>query len=206
VTRDAGLDALVLDLGGVVVDWDPRHLYRRLFDGDEAAMEAFLTEVCTLEWHWQHDQGVPMDETIPELCARYPEHEALIRAWQDRYVEMVRAPVEGMPELLAELDGVVGLYALTNMPAEVMEPLRAAFPVVDVFAGVVVSGEERIVKPERAIFDLLVDRFGLDRPRTLFVDDLQRNVEGAAQAGLRAYRFTSAPDLRRELVRVGVLD
>lgn len=199
------VDALVFDIGGVVLDWDPRHLYRALLP-DEAAVEHFLGTVCTLEWHWPHDAGRPMAESIPELCSRHPEHAPLIRAWQERYLDMVGGTVDGMDALLADLEARrVPLYALSNMPAEVIDGLREKFPILGHFHGIVVSGVEQVVKPDRAIFDLLVSRYGLDPSTTLFVDDRDDNVDGALRAGWQAVRFESVPQLRAELTRAGLL-
>lgn len=197
--------AVVFDLGGVVLDWDPDHLYQSLIP-DEQRRRTFLTEVCSWAWHSQHDAGRPMAETIPELCARHPEHTELIEAWSSRYVEMVSGEVDGMAALLTRVREHVPTYALTNMPAEVMAPLRAAYPLLDLFDGAVVSGDERVVKPHRAIFEILVDRFDLVPSETLFVDDLQRNVAGATAAGLRAVRFTTADALEAVLESAGVFD
>lgn len=195
--------AVVFDLGGVVLDWDPDHLYRSLIP-DPDQRRTFLSEVCSWAWHSQHDAGRPMAETIPELCSRHPEHTELIEAWSSRYVEMVSGEVDGMAALITRVWGHVPTYALTNMPAEVMAPLRAAYPVLDAFDGAVVSGVERVVKPDRAIFDLLVGRFDLDPAETLFVDDLEPNVAGATEAGLRAVRFTTADALEAVLESAGV--
>ena len=199
----ASLDAVVFDLGGVVLDWDPVHLYRRLID-DEAELDHFLSTVCTREWHVQHDAGRPMSETIPELCERHPEHAELISMWRARYVDMVAGLVPGTVALLDELAPRVRLLALTNMPADVVDDLRAGFPVLDTFEGMVVSGVEQVVKPDPAIFELLASRHDLDPSRTLFVDDLQENVDGARACGFHAALFRSAEELRHDLGRFGL--
>lgn len=203
---DAGVpvSAVVFDLGRVLIEWDPRHLYRTLLD-DDTAVEAFLAEVCTLDWHAQHDAGRPFAETIPEHCARHPEHAALIRAWADRYVEMSPFPVPGMVELVEELhDADVALFGLTNMPAEVWEPLCQRFGFLDRLRDTIVSGHEGMVKPDPRIFALVVARFRLDAPSTVFVDDTAANVEAARTAGLQALRFTGADQLRRDLAELGL--
>lgn len=195
---------VVFDLGGVVLDWDPRHLYRKVFD-DQAAVEQFLTTVCTLEWHAQHDQGRPMDETLPRLCDEHPHLATEISLWRERYIEMVAGYIEGMVEVLDELDRVgVPRYALTNMPAEVLPELRQAFPVLEVFDGMIVSGQEQLAKPEPAIFRLLTERFGLEPAETVFVDDVPANVDAAWTLGFRGIRFESAHQLRRVLAAWGL--
>ena len=193
------IDAAVFDLGGVLVDWDPRHLYRRVFD-DEDEMERFLAEVCTLTWHFQHDIGVPFSETIPALCEQFPEHAELIRLWDARYLEMVGGEVPGSLDVVRALhERGTRLYVLSNMPASVWGPLNQMFDWLDLFDGAVISGQERVVKPDPAIYALLVDRFGVEPTSTAFVDDRPENVDAADALGFRAIRFTDATSLRAAL-------
>lgn len=199
------VEAVVFDLGGVLLDWDPAHLYRQVL-ADEAAVAHFLGSVCTLDWHHQHDAGRPMAETMPELAARHPEHADAIGLWEERYLDMVAGPIDESVDVLDELvDADVAVYALTNMPAEVMPRLLERFDFLERFLGMVVSGVERMAKPDREIFDLLSARFGLHPPATVFIDDRPVNVEAAAALGYRAIRFESAPALRRELAALGLL-
>jgi 2-haloacid dehalogenase len=196
--------AVVFDLGGVVLDWNPRHLYRRVLPDDDA-VEQFLNAVCTLEWHAQHDYGRPMAETIPQLSAEHPEHASTIAIWRERYVEMVAGYIDGMPAVLSELQAVgIPLYALTNMPAEVVPELRAAFPLVDMFEGMIVSGEELVMKPDPEIYHRLATRFDLEPNATVFVDDMPVNVDAAWELGFRAVRFESADALRSTLANWGL--
>jgi 2-haloacid dehalogenase len=198
------VDAVVFDIGGVVVDWNPRHLYRQVFD-DHDDVEQFLATVCTLDWHAQHDAGVPMAETIPDLVAEHPHLAEQIAVWRTRYVEMVAGYVPGMDELVGEIRAAgVPTYALTNMPAEVLTDLVDAYPVMSEFEGMVVSGEELVTKPDPEIFRRLASRFGLDPRRTVFVDDVPANVDAAWTMGFRAVRFESEPQLRRALAHWGV--
>lgn len=191
----AGLTAAVFDLGGVLVDWDPRHLYRQVL-ADDDEVERFLAEVCTWTWHTQHDLGRPMAETIPELVAQHPEHEAAIRIWHDRYHDMVAGEVPGTSDVLRELHASgIRLFVLSNMPADVLHVLDR-FEWLALFEGVVYSGREGVAKPDPAIYRLLVDRHGLDPATTAFVDDRQENVDAAAAVGFRAVRFTDASTLR----------
>ena len=196
--------AVVFDLGGVVLDWNPRHLYRHVFAEPED-VDYFLREICTLEWHAQHDQGRAMNETIPILSAQHPDYAGPIAAWRERYLDMVDGYIDGMPELLDELE-VAGVprFASTNMPADVLGELLAAFPILASFDGMIVSGEELVVKPDPEIFRRLAQRFELDPARTVFVDDMPINVDAAWQLGYRAVRFESAPELRRALIRWGL--
>jgi 2-haloacid dehalogenase len=192
--------AVVFDLGGVLIDWDPRHLYRKLL-ADEAAVEEFLATVCTPEWNAELDRGRPFAEGVAELVERHPEHAAAIAAYHERWPEMVAGDIPGTVEVLAELRAAgVALYALTNWSAETFAITRGRFEFLEWFDGLLVSGEERVTKPHPAIFQLLLDRFGLDPTATVFVDDSEANVAAARRLGFDAIRFTGHEELRRELV------
>jgi 2-haloacid dehalogenase len=197
--------AVVFDLGGVLIDWDPRHLYRKLL-ADEAAVEEFLATVCTPEWNAELDRGRPFAEGVAELVERHPEHAAAIAAYHERWPEMVAGDLPGTVEVLADLrTGGVPLYALTNWSAETFALTRHRFEFLDWFDGLMVSGEERITKPDPAIFRLLLDRFGLDPQTTVFVDDSPANVAAARALGIDAVRFTGHDRLRRDLAARGLL-
>ena len=192
--------AVVFDLGGVLIDWDPRHLYRKLL-ADEAAVEEFLATVCTPEWNAELDRGRPFAEGVAELVERHPEHAAAIAAYHERWPEMLAGDLRGSVELLAELRAAgVPLYALTNWSAETFAITRGRFEFLEWFDGLLVSGEERVTKPDPAIFQLLLDRFGLDPTATVFVDDSEANVAAARRLGFDAIGFTGHEELRRELV------
>ncbi len=198
--------AVVFDLGGVLLDWNPRYLYRKLFDGDEAAMERFLAEVCTMEWHHAHDLGAPPEETCPPLAEAHPDQAELIWAWSRRSEEMVAGPIEETVELLSDLkDAGVPCYALTNMERETYPLRRERFEFLNWFDGTVVSGFEGVAKPDVAVFELLLDRFDLDPSTTVFVDDSILNVRAARAAGMRAIEFRSPDQLRHWLRDAGLL-
>ena len=191
--------AVVFDLGGVLIDWDPRYLYRKLL-ADEAAVEEFLATVCTPEWNAELDRGRPFAEGVAELVERHPEHAAAIAAYHERWPEMLAGDLPGTVEVLAELWAAgVPLYALTNWSAETFAITRGRFEWLDWFDGLLVSGEERMTKPDPAFFRLLLDRFGLDPGATVFVDDSEANVAAARELGIDAVRFTGPDRLRREL-------
>jgi 2-haloacid dehalogenase len=197
--------AVVFDLGGVLIDWDPRYLYRKLL-ADEAAVEEFLATVCTPEWNAEQDRGRPFAEGVAELVERYPVHAAAITAYHERWTEMLGGDVGGTVELLAKLHATgVALYALTNWSAETFGIARERFEFLSWFDGVLVSGEERIIKPDPAIFRLLLDRFGLDPQATFYVDDSPVNVAAARELGFDAVRFTEPERLRRDLETRGLL-
>ena len=198
--------AVVFDLGGVLIDWNPRHLYRRLIP-DEAELERFVRDVVSPEWNLEHDRGRSFDEGIALLTAAHPEQAELIAAFRDRWPEMLGGPIEPTVRVLDELRTAgVRLLALTNWSAETYPIGQARFPFLAWFEAVIVSGEERIVKPDPAIFRILAERHGLTPERTVFIDDLAANVAAAAALGFRAVRFSDAPALRADLVRFGVLE
>jgi len=197
--------AVVFDLGGVLIDWNPRYLYRRLI-ADEATMERFLAEVVSPAWNREMDRGRPFAELAAELVGRYPDHAALIAAYRTDWLEMLGEAYHDTVEVLAELRAnEIRLLALTNWSAETFVLARPRYPFLSWFEDVLVSGEVGLIKPDPAIFRLLVDRHGLEASRTVFVDDAIANVEAAAGLGFRAIRFTAAPALRRELAAMGVL-
>jgi 2-haloacid dehalogenase len=199
------LDTVVFDLGGVLIDWDPRHLYRELF-ADEDEMESFLAEVCSMDWHRRFDAGRPIADGIAELVDRYPDHEAMIRAYGDRWQDMFAGEVPGSVAVLEELGAAgVRLLAITNWPGETFPAARERFPFLGRFEGVVVSGDEGVTKPDPRLFGILMDRHGVDPSGSLFVDDAPANVEAAAALGFATERFTDASALRARLVRERLL-
>jgi 2-haloacid dehalogenase len=199
--------AVVFDLGGVLLDWNPRYLYRKLFDGNDAAMERFLGEVCTIEWHKAHDLGVPPERTCPPLVDAHPDQAELIWAWSRRSEEMIGGPIDGTVKLLEELKATgVPCYALTNMERETYPLRRQKFPFLRWFDGTVVSGFEGVAKPDLAVFELLLERFDLDPSATVLIDDSPANVEAARSVGMQAVEFESPERLRDWLEDAGLLD
>ena len=199
--------AIIFDVGRVLYRWDPRFLYERLIPDGEA-LDAFLRDVVTIPWHFQHDAGRDVADTSAELTARFPEHAELIAAWGPRFLESIPGPVAGMPALVDDLHARgIPLYAITNFSHEFWPTFRAQEAALfDRFRGVVVSGEEKLVKPHPAIYALALARFGLAAAATVFIDDSRPNVDAAADAGLVALHFTDAPTLRGDLERLGLLD
>ncbi len=203
---EASVEAVVFDLGGVLVDWNPRYLYAKLFPGDAAGMEAFLAEVCSQDWNARQDGGRPFAEGVAELSARHPDKAELIAAYDHRWAEMLAGPIAGTVAVLNELAAAGRpLYALTNWSAEKFPIARRRFGFLEHFTGIVVSGEVGLVKPEPAIFAHLCQSHGLAPERAVFVDDAADNVAAAAQFGFRAVQFHSPEQLRVDLAALGLL-
>ncbi|HEX8964021.1 MAG TPA: HAD family phosphatase [Rhodocyclaceae bacterium] len=201
----AVIDTVVFDLGGVLVDWNPRHLYRRLI-ADEAERERFLAEVCPQSWNERQDAGRTIAEATTERIAAFPEHAALIAAYYGRWEEMLGGAMHESVALLEALhDRGVPLYALTNWSAELFPVARRRFPFLARFRGIVVSGEEGMIKPDAAIFRLLCERHGLAAQSCLFIDDNPDNVAAAAALGFAAHRYRDAGGLRTRLAEAGLL-
>ena len=198
-------EAVVFDVGRVLYQWDLRLLFEKLID-DADELDWFLANVVTPEWHFQHDAGRPLAEMVPELQAEFPDHTETIAAYAGRFNETIPGPVPGSLEIVAELDEAgVPLYAITNFGAEFWAGFAPHEPVFERFRDIVVSGEERLVKPDPAIYRLAERRFGHAPSTMLFVDDMPANVETAQRCGWHAHRFVDAPTLRRELVARGLL-
>lgn len=203
---EAPIEAVVFDLGGVLVDWNPRYLYRQLFPGDAAGMEAFLAGVCTQAWNERQDRGRPFAEGVAELSLRHPDRAELIAAYDHRWEDMLAGPIAGTVALLDALAAAGRpLYALTNWSAEKFPIARRRFGFLDHFAGIVVSGEVGLIKPEPAIFEHLCRSHGLEPERTVFIDDSQPNVEAAAALGFRALQFRSSDQLMIDLAALELL-
>lgn len=197
--------AVVFDLGGVLIRWDPRHLYRQLMPEDE--IDAFLDEVGFDAWNHAQDAGAPWGPAVEAHAALFPHRRALLAAYPARFPDSLDGPVEGTVAILADLHAAgIRLVALTNWSAETFPYAEAAFDFLALFEGVVVSGREGVAKPDPAVFDLLMSRYDLDPAGTVFVDDSPANVAAAAAAGLTSLVFTGADRLRADLSRLGLLD
>jgi 2-haloacid dehalogenase len=196
---------MVFDVGGVLLDWNPRHLYRKLI-ADEAEIDRFLEEICTPAWHAPHDRGVSTAASCAQLATRYPEYSELIWAWSRRSEEMIGGIDTGSVEVLGEVKETgLPCYALTNMEEETY-PLRLErFSFLGWFDGTVVSGREGVSKPDPAIFTRLLDRFGLTAETTLMIDDTKENLNTAAKLGMQTAQFRSSRELRSQLESAGVL-
>ncbi len=195
----------LFDLGNVVVDWEPQRLYRQLMD--DAAAEAFWADVWTLAWHTEHDRGALMADNAQPLIDKHPEKADLIRAWDTRWIDMFHGYVDGVPELIEALrKRDVPLYALTNFPGEKWDDTVRAFPLLGSFCDVVISSQERMVKPDPAIYRLTLDRMNNPDPaQVFFTDDRQPNIDAAQAQGMIGHRFTDAAALEAALKTAGLL-
>lgn len=198
-------DTVVFDLGGVLIDWNPRHLYRKLID-DEAEMEHFLAHVCTGEWNAQQDAGRPFAEGVEVLAAQHPEKYDLINAFHTRWIEMVSGAIDGTVDILRTLrDQGTPIYALTNWSSETFPLVQPRFDFLNWFRGIVVSGEENLIKPDPAFYALMMDRYNLKAEKLVFIDDSRPNIETARQLGITALHFTSPAELRIQLQDMDLL-
>ncbi|MDQ0472239.1 HAD family hydrolase [Labrys wisconsinensis] len=194
----------VFDIGNVLIEWDPRHLYRQIFE-DEGAIERFLATVCTQAWNEEQDRGRSFEEGVRLLIERFPEHEAAIRAYDERWHEMVPGAIERSVAVLGALRRAgIPTYAITNFSAEKFASAQARFPFLAGFDGIVVSAHEGVLKPEPAIYRLLLDRHGLAADDCIFIDDSVKNVEGARRVGMKAIHFTGPDVLVREFRALGL--
>jgi len=195
---------VVFDLGGVLIRWDPTLLYRQLLP--EAEVDGFLAEVGFAAWNHEQDAGRPWAEGIAAQAHRYPHRRALLEAYLERFAETIPGQIPGSVELLAQLRSAgVRLLALTNWSAELFPVARERFAFLQWFEAVVVSGEERVAKPDAALWRVLVDRHGVRPEETVYVDDAPANVATARALGFHALLFTGADDLRATLGELGVL-
>jgi 2-haloacid dehalogenase len=197
--------AVVFDLGGVLVRWDPRPLFAQVLEPGED-VDAFLDEIGFSAWNHEQDAGRPWAEAVAEHSLRHPDRAAAIAAYPERFADSVLGLFEDTVRVVEELHGAgVRLLALTNWSAELFPAVRHLFGFLDDFDAVVVSGEEGLAKPDPALFRVLVDRHGVAPEAAVYVDDMPYNVEAAAALGFRAHHFTGASALRAALVEEGLL-
>ena len=205
LARSPSITTVVFDLGGVLIDWDPRHLYRQMFS-DPEEMEIFLRDVVSPDWNAEQDSGRTWAEATALLLEQHPEQEPMITAYVERWDEMLAGPFEGTVAVLSDArDAGLRVYALTNWSAETFPRARTLFPFLEWFEGIVVSGDEGIRKPDPEIWRRLISRYAIDPTTTVYIDDVPRNVEVATDLGFQAIRFETAEQLRARLVELRVL-
>lgn len=196
---------VVFDIGNVLVQWEPRALYRKIF-ASEDEVSWFIDNVCTHDWNLQQDMGRSFADGVIELTARFPEHAEAIAAYDLRWHETVLGAIDGSVAILDELKARgTPLYAITNFNQYKFRETLQRFPFLSAFRDIVVSGDERMLKPDPAIYRLLLERNGLDAGSCVFIDDSAKNVRGAEAVGMRAIHFTTPEALRSDLARLGIL-
>lgn len=196
---------IVFDIGNVLIHWDPRVLYRKIF-ATEDEVEWFLTEVCSSAWNLEQDRGRTFAEAVAEATARHPDHADAIAAYHHRWHETITHVIEDTVDILEELHAKgAPLYAITNWNQDKFRETRARYDFLNRFRDIVVSGDEKLIKPDPAIYELLLNRNGLKAADCLFIDDSPKNVAGAEAVGMKAHHFTSPHALRRHLTGMGLL-
>ena len=198
---------IIFDFGGVLLDWNPRHLYRKVFKGDEQAMERFLTEVDFYNWNIYQDQGRPFAEGIRIACDQHPQYCDLLQIYRDRWIETISGPIHGTVEILRELkQSGYRLFGLSNWSDETFYMTRDQFEFLDLFEQIIISGAVGLIKPDPAIFELLLEKVGSPAEQCLLIDDSPDNVASATRLGFQTVHFKSPAQLRQALVITGVLN
>jgi len=200
------IDTALFDLGGVLIDWNPRYLYRSHFREDETAMEHFLEHVCAGAWNHEIDAGKPFADAVAERQRLFPDHAELIALWQSGWETMLGDAIEETVAILRELRARgLRLYALTNWSYETFPVARRRFDFINWFEDIVISGEVKLAKPDPLIFELARTRCRLAPASTVYIDDALRNVEAARSLGFHALHFHNAARLRNELAALNLV-
>lgn len=196
---------IVFDFGGVLIDWNPHYLYRQIFD-EEQDMLWFLENVCTPEWNLELDKGYPFHKAVSELQQKYPEYKGPIKAYHEQWHEMLGGEISDSVKILNDLQSRnYPVYGLTNWSSETYPIAYKNYDFLKSLDGIVVSGEEKMVKPDPKLFRVLIERYHIKPEESLFIDDKKENVEGARQLGFLGIPFTSPGDLRRQLKTLQIL-
>jgi 2-haloacid dehalogenase len=200
------IDAIIFDLGGVLIDWNPSYVFDKMFDNEEDKKH-FFENICTNDWNEKQDAGRPLKEATEELVAKYPDWKEYIEAYYGRWEEMLGGPIYDTVEIFRQLkeSGRYKLYALTNWSAELFPIALERYDFLHWFDGRVVSGEEKTRKPFPEFYHIILNRFNLTPDETLFIDDNFRNVEAAKEIGIQSLHFTSPNQLKRQLIDLKVL-
>jgi 2-haloacid dehalogenase len=200
------IDTVIFDLGGVLIDWNPRYLYRKIFSTEDE-ITWFMENICTSEWNDMQDAGRSFAEATEELVKKHPSHEVPIRAWYGRFPETISGAIQPTVDVLATIkqNNRHSLYALTNWSAESFPWALDNFDFLHWFQGIVVSGREGSRKPFRDFYETILNRYQIDPGSAVFIDDNIKNIKGANDVGLKTVHFTSAAQLEKDLKDLGVL-
>ena len=200
----SNIKSVVFDIGGVLIDWSPRHLYRKIFKSEDE-MEWFLSNICTYEWNVQQDGGKLFSEATAELSARFPEYSDKIALYYGRWEEMLGGELTDTVKIFNELKSAgIPLYALTNWSHEAFPVAYERSGFMKQFDGIVVSGYEKLLKPDYAIYRVLMGRYNVNPAESVYIDDNRANAEAAAELGFHSIQFQSADHLRKELRSLGL--
>lgn len=198
------ITSVVFDIGGVLIDWNPRHLFRRVFESEEE-MEWFLSNICTYEWNVQQDGGKLFSVATAELSAKYPEYSDKIAMYYGRWTEMLGGEIEGTVEIFRELKSAgMPLYALSNWSHEAFPVAYERYDFMKEFDGLVVSGYEKLLKPDHAIYRVLMERHKINPSESVYIDDNKPNADAAGELGFNSFHFRSADQLRIDLRALGL--
>lgn len=196
---------IVFDLGGVLLDWNPRHLYNKTFSSPEE-MEYFLSEICSPAWNEQMDSGKPFQAAVAELQEKFPEYQDQIAAYHTRWIDMVSGEIPGTVEILKEVkEAGYKIAALSNWSMETFPLIKDQYPFLKWFDPLVISGEEGVCKPDPKIYQIILEKLGSEAGDCLFIDDVEKNLIAAEKMGFRVLQFLSSENLRTELRTRGVL-
>ncbi|MDX5586193.1 MAG: HAD family phosphatase [Aureibaculum sp.] len=200
------IDTIIFDLGGVLIDWNPEYVYREVFNGDQQKIDWFLNTICTHGWNVKQDAGRSIQKATELLVAQYPEYEEWIRIFYDRWEDMLGGTIPETVTLLNKLKQANNhrLYALTNWSAETFPVAMQRYEFLQHFEGILVSGEEKTIKPFRKIYEILLERYQINPLMSVFIDDNLENVEVAKKFGIKGVHFKSTQQLREELTNLGV--
>ena len=195
------IKTIIFDLGGVLIDWNPEYLYLDIFEGDHVKMNAFFEQVCTMDWNENQDAGYPLAKATEDRIALFPEYETLIKIYYGRWEEMLGEAISGSVQVLKKLidNPQFKVVALTNWSAETFPVALKRFDFLHWFEGIVVSGTERTRKPYSEIYQITLDRFNIAASEALFIDDNQRNIEGAEALGINGIHFSTPEKLIKDL-------
>ncbi|HKI46096.1 MAG TPA: HAD family phosphatase [Balneolales bacterium] len=203
--RQSDIKTVVFDLGGVLIDWNPRHLYRNIFDS-EADIEWFLENITTPEWNREQDAGRSFETAVSILQSKYPAYTKQIKAYYYRWPEMIGGEIQDSVSVLKQVKSAgYPLYALTNWSAQTFPMVIGEYAFFNHFDGIVVSGHEGVAKPDPQIYQVLIDRYGIDPYFTLFIDDSEPNIISAQELGFHTIHFESSKQMKKELVQFGIL-
>jgi len=199
------IKTIIWDLGNVLIKWDPRFLYRQIFDTEEQ-VNWFLTNICTSDWNEQQDAGRTWEEGTSLLIQQYPEHEQAIMAYWTRWKETLVGVISESETMLRRLkeQNNYRLYALTNWSAETFPVALERYDFLQLFEGILVSGEEKLKKPDPKIYQLLLDRYDIEPTTSVFIDDSEKNIRGAQVLGINTVHFKHPKQAKRELEAYGI--